>query len=112
MSSYNPQMERPRLNGEIPPSPPKGKVTCGAVICTDCLTLSLHHIGATLYVPTSEAMESDLDTDPEVNILGSFIAEDVSVDYVFVRKKIYLPEPYVGMFFKHNLTPVEAWSRL
>ena len=47
-----------------------------------------------------------------VELLGTFTAEDTGIDYAQLRKTIYPPLPYTGMFLEQNLTPVEAWSHI
>ena len=58
------------------------------------------------------AIDAAMDDDPNLDILGSFAADDADVDAIRVRKTIYLPFPLVGIFLERDLTPVEAWSHL
>ena len=41
-----------------------------------------------------------LAVNSKVELLGPFTAKDAGVDYLRLRKTIYLPSPYVGMFLK------------
>ena len=49
---------------------------------------------------------------PRGGSVGTIFSEDAGVEYVQVRKTIYLPAPYVVMFLERDLTPVNACSRL
>ena len=90
----------------------KGELTCGAVVCTNWITIILHQIGALLYVPTAHAIDSDLASDPKLDPLETFTADNSDVDSIIVRNMIYLPAPYVGIFLVRKITPDKAWRCL
>ena len=72
----------------------------------------LHQIGARLHVPVEQSIDTALTSDPELDLLGPFAADESDVEVICVSKTIYLPTPFVGVFLERNLTPVEAWSCL
>ena len=74
--------------------------------------MSLHQIGAALYIPAVEEIDDALETDPDVDLIGMFTSEDTVVEIVRIRKTSYLLDPYVGMLLERKHMLAEAWSRL
>ena len=105
VSSYVPQMWMPLSTWGDLSFALNGNVTRGAVRCANCLTVSLHHIDAALYILTPESIYTALSSDPNLYIIGPFTAEYDGVGFVCVHKTIYLPAPYMGMFLERNLSP-------
>ena len=58
------------------------------------------------------AIDAALSLDPDADLLGPFTAADADVEPLHVRKTIYLPAPFVGLFLERDITPAEAWNRL
>ena len=71
--------------------------------------VSMNHIGATIYVPTSEEIYMSLADDPSAELLRTFTMDDTGVDATNISKTIYLPASYVGMFLYRDLLPTESW---
>ena len=90
----------------------KGEVNCGVVVCANWMTASLHQIGVTVHILIAQAIDAALPAKPKLDLLGPFFAEGVDMDSIRVRKIIYLPAPFLGIFLERNLTPAEARSRL
>ena len=65
-------------------------------MCANWLTARLHHIIATVHLPTLQSIDSTLVADPEIDLLGLFAADDADMDAICVRKTIYLPTPFMG----------------
>ena len=66
----------------------KGEVTCGAIICVNLISISLHQIDATLYVLTSQAIDAALDDNTEMDLQGTFTKDGANVDSIHIRKNI------------------------
>ena len=90
----------------------KGDITYGTIACVDWPPASLQQIRATFHVPTDLAIDAELSADPYTNLLGPFYSTDVNMEPLCICKTIYLPAPFVGIFLKQDLTPVEDWTRL
>ena len=71
--------------------------------------VSMNHIGAAIYVPTSEEIYMSLADDPSAELLRTFTMDDTGVDATNISKTIYLPASYVGMFLYRDLLPAESW---
>ena len=87
-------------------------IACGTITCKNWPPESLHQIRATVHVPTDLAIDAELSADPYTNLLGPFYSTDVNMEPLCICKTIYLPAPFVGIFLKQDLTPVEDWTRL
>ena len=90
----------------------KGDIACSTIACVNWLTASLHQIGSTVYFPTDLAIDTTLVADLDANLLGPFTSNDVNVEPLCIYKTICLPAPFIEIFLKWDLTPVEAWTRL
>ena len=109
VSSYASCMGMPMLICDDLSFTYKGNVTCGVVGCANWLSINLHQIGASLYVPATQSIDAALATNPDMDLLGLFTKEEADVEYICVRKTIYLPAPYLRIFLECNLTPAEVW---
>ena len=69
---------------------------------------SPHQIGAIVHVTTGQTIYTALVTDPELYLMGTFSAQSANVDDIRVRKTIYLPTSFVGVFLERDLIPFEA----
>ena len=87
----------------------KGKVPFGTFACANWLAASLHKTGTAVYVLTLQAIDVALSADPKINLLEPFVSGDSDVEAICIRKTTYLPETFMGILLKRNLTPVEAW---
>ena len=72
----------------------------------------LQQIGVMVYVPIDMYIYTVLDADPDTHLLGTFYSMDANTEPLCVQKNINLPTPFVGLFLKWDLTPVETWTRL
>ena len=63
-------------------------------------------------VPTDLSIYFALTADPDTTLLRTFSSTYMDVEPLRVRKTIYLPTPFVGLFHERDLTPAEAWTRL
>ena len=86
----------------------KGKVTCGAIMCANWLTASLHQINKMVHILTVQAINAALKVDPDLDLLGQFTIDNVYMEAIRVKKTISLPTLFVGIFLKGNLTPVQV----
>ena len=105
VSSYPPHMG-------IPPSPwddlsfaSKGKVACSTVRYDNFLMISIHQIGDSVYVVTAQVIESALSENLNLDLLGPLSADNSYMEVIRIKKTIYLPTPYVGIFLERDLTP-------
>ena len=81
-------------------------------MCANWLIVSLYQIDATVHVLKVQAIYAALASDPKLDLLGTFSVDDVNVDAICIRKTIYIPAPFAGIFLERKLTPLDAWSRL
>ena len=72
----------------------------------------IHQIGSTIYFPTDLAINTTLTADPNAKLLGPLTSIDANLEPLCIRKTIYLPAPFIEIFLKWDLPPVEAWTRL
>ena len=77
-----------------------GGVTCGAVAYVNWKTASLHQIGSTVHVLTDLAIDAALSLEPDEDLLVPFTASDADMEPLCVRKAIYLPAPFTGLFLE------------
>ena len=70
------------------------------------------HLAPAVYVPSAATIDTSLDGDPNVTLLGPYGAVDVGAKIIHFCKTVYVPVPYVGLLLSDDLTPVEAWNRL
>ena len=112
VSSYAPQMGMPTSPWDDLSFALKGKVTCGAVMCANWMTYRLHHIGITVHAPMAQEIDDALAADPDLYLMGQFVADDANLDSIHVRKTIYLAAPFVGILRERDLTPAKVWIRL
>ena len=112
VSSYAPQMGMPTSPWDDLSFALKGKVTCGAVMCANWMTDRLHQIGVTVHAPMAQEIDDALAADPDIYLMGHFVADDTNLDSIHVRKTIYLAAPFVGILRERDLTPAKAWSCL
>ena len=91
---------------------PKGEINCGIVSCANWQTSILHHIGSTINFFSDLAIDTTLSLDPNMDLLGQFTAADVDVEPLHVRKTIYPPATFVGLFLEQDLMPMYEWNRL
>ena len=59
-----------------------------------------------------QAIDNALSANPELDLLGLSTKDNADIESIRVRKTIYLPAPYVGVFLERDLTPDKVWSRL
>ena len=90
----------------------KGDIICRKISCANWPLASLHQIGATVHVSTDLAIDAPLAADLETDLLRPFSSTDADVDPLRVRKTIYIPTPFVGLFLKRYFTSAEAWTHL
>ena len=50
--------------------------------------------------------------NPDTDLLGPFYSTDTNVEPLLIRKTIYLPAPFVGIFLRRYLMLVESCTRL
>ena len=60
----------------------------------------------------AQAIYAALSYGFEIYLLGPFATNAPDVDTIRIRKTIYLPALFVGIFLERDLAPVDAWSRL
>ena len=70
------------------------------------------HLAPGVYVPSAAAIDTSLDGDPNVTLLGPYSAGDAGAEIIRCRKTFYVPAPYVGLLLSDDLIPVEVWNRL
>ena len=70
------------------------------------------HLTPAVYVPSAAAIDTSLDGDPNVTLLGPYGAGYVWAEIICCQKTVYVPAPYVGLLLSDNITPVEAWKCL
>ena len=90
----------------------KGGLTCGAGACANIKTSSLQQIDSMVHILKDLAIDADLAKDLDVDLLGPFTTVDTDVEPLRVRKTIYLPAPFVGLFLERDLTLAEACTRI
>ena len=90
----------------------KGGIAYGTITCENWPPTSLHHIGATVQVPIDLSIDATLAANPDTKLLGPFYSTDMNVEPLRVRKTVYPPMPFVGLFLERYLMPLEAWNRL
>ena len=90
----------------------KGEVACSTARYDNWLINSIHQIGDSVYVVTAKVIESALSENLNLDLLGPLSADDSDMEVIRIKKTIYLPTPYVGIFLERDLTPNYAWSRL
>ena len=56
--------------------------------------------------------DAALAQDPDAVILGPFNTSDADMKPLHVRKKIYFPAPFIGIFLERDITPAEACTHL
>ena len=105
VSSYVPRMGMPASPWENLYFALKGDISCGACACANWQTASLNQIRATVHVCVDLAIDAELAADPDIDLLGPFTSTDVDVEPLRVRKTIYLPAPFFGIFLEQDLTP-------
>ena len=52
------------------------------------MTVSLQHIGASIYAPMAQEIDAALAANPKLDLLGMFYLDDVDVDSICIRKTI------------------------
>ena len=83
-------------------------IYCSTIACRNLPLASLHQIGYTVYIPTDLAINTALEVDTDINLLGAFTSTYENVEPPHVCNTIYLSAPFVGLFLDWYLTPVEA----
>ena len=66
---------------------------------------SIHQIGDSVYVVTAQVIESALSENLNLDLLGPLSADNSDMEVIRIKKTIYLPTPYVGIFLERDLTP-------
>ena len=70
------------------------------------------HLAPAVYVPSAAAIETSLAGNPNVTLLGPYVAGDVGVKIIRCRKTVYVPATFVGLLLSADLSLVEAWNGL
>ena len=70
------------------------------------------HLDPAVYVPSAANINTSLDGDANLKLLGPYEVGDAGVEIICCRKKLYFPAPYAGLWLGANLNLVEAWNRL
>ena len=112
VSNYVPRMgltESPCDDGSFAS---KRDIACRNSACINWLPASLHQTGSTVYFPKDLAIDTTMVADPDADLLGPFKSTDANVEPLCIRKTICLPAPFIEIFLKWDLTPVEAWTRI
>ena len=90
----------------------KSYIACGTTACMNWTPERLQQIRVMVYIPTYMYIYTVLDADRDTNLLGPFYSMDVKTEPLCVQNNINLPTPFVGLFLKWDLTPVETWTHL
>ena len=112
VSNYVPNMGLPESLWDDGSFVSKGGISCRTIACVNWLPASLHQIGSTVYFPTDLAIDTTLVSNLGADLLGPFTSTYANVEPLCIRKTIYLPAPFIEIFLKWDLPPVEAWTRL
>ena len=83
-------------------------IACRTIACSNWPLASLHQIGDRVHFYTDLSIDTTMATNPGTDLLGHFSSTDVNVEPLCVRKTVCLPAPFVGIFLKRDLAPMEA----
>ena len=70
------------------------------------------HLTPTVYVPSAATIDTSLDGDSNVKLLGPYGPGDTRIEIIPCPKTVYVPAPYVVLLLSADLSPVEPCNRL
>ena len=108
VSNYAPRMRLPASQWDSGSFASKGDTAYRTIAYANWPPESHHQIGSMVQVSIDLAIDAALAS----NLMGTFSSTDANVEPLHVRKTIYPPAPFIGIFLEQDLTPVESWASL
>ena len=70
------------------------------------------HLAPAILVPSTAVINAAIAGDPDLKLLGPYVAGDAGVESIRCHKTVYIPAPYASLLLGSDLTPVKAWQHI